>query len=334
MKLRVNDFFFISDIERGDRTAFVEHLQEKQIYDQTLNIPYPYSLKDADDWVEMVEAETKRHGRSINWAIRREDGFLVGGIGFHGLDSKNLHRAELGYWLARPYWNRGIMTQAVKAVAEYGFSELGLIRITAHVFESNGASARALQKSGFQLEGHLRKHYRKEDKLFDGMLFAKIKETPTTQKVILTPVGNVRSTRTEVYDDHWDAVDSFISLDSTRFANEALEGLTKFSHVEIIFFMDQVPDAEVSTGARFPRGNTAWGKVGIFGQRAKGRPNKLGTTVCKLRRIEGLNVYVDGLDAIDGTPVLDIKPWVKEFGPRGPMRQPQWISELMKAYWK
>ena len=63
----------------------------------------------------------------------------------------------------------------------------------------------------------------------------------------------------------------------------------------------------------------SWPKVGIFAQRGKNRPNQIGVTICKIVSVEGLSVHVEGLDAIDGTPVLDLKPWVAEFGPRGPV---------------
>ena len=91
--------------------------------------------------------------------------------------------------------------------------------------------------------------------------------------------------------------------------------------------------AKIETGARRPRNNPAWPLVGIFAQRGKNRPNRLGTTICRIDRVEGLLLHVTGLDAVDGTPVLDLKPWVREFGPRGEVRQPEWMTELMAAYW-
>ena len=73
--------------------------------------------------------------------------------------------------------------------------------------------------------------------------------------------------------------------------------------------------------------------MGIFAQRAKGRPNRIGVTVCRLLAVEGLTLTVQALDAIDGTPVLDLKPYMAEFGPRGEIRQPAWSRELMAGYW-
>ena len=82
-----------------------------------------------------------------------------------------------------------------------------------------------------------------------------------------------------------------------------------------------------------PRSNPAWPEVGIFAQRAKNRPNRLGLSTCDLVAVEGSTIRVRGLDAIDGTPVLDIKPFMTEFGPRGSVRQPAWSRELMAEYY-
>jgi tRNA (adenine37-N6)-methyltransferase len=149
----------------------------------------------------------------------------------------------------------------------------------------------------------------------------------------VTPIGTVRSSRTTPTDDRWDAETSSVELDSSQFTADALAGLEEFSHVEVVYVFHRVDPRHVETVARHPRGNPAWPRVGIFAQRGKSRPNRIGTTICRVDRIEGLRLHVIGLDAIDGTPVLDLKPWVREFGPRGDVRQPQWIGELMREYW-
>jgi RimJ/RimL family protein N-acetyltransferase/predicted enzyme related to lactoylglutathione lyase len=177
MELRLNRDFTISDITLADKHAFVEHFVEKQIADQTLNIPYPYTEADAESWIQTVTEETRRIGRSVNWAIRNESGSLIGGIGFHGLDPGKTHQAEIGYWLAKGYWRRGIMSEAVEKVTAFGFQALGLSRITAHVFHFNHGSAGVLRKAGYQLEGYLRQHYRKNGKTFDGMVFSRLRES-------------------------------------------------------------------------------------------------------------------------------------------------------------
>lgn len=178
MKLKINDSYYISDITSSDKAAYLEHFKEKQIYDQTLAIPFPYTEADADWWINLnIEATTKQDGRSVNWAIRRSDNdALIGGIGFLGLAIGKDHKSELGYWLAKPYWSKGIMTEAVKKAAEYAFKELGLTKITANVFHFNIGSARVLEKAGFQCEGYLRSHYKKDGKIFDGKLYAILNE--------------------------------------------------------------------------------------------------------------------------------------------------------------
>jgi tRNA-Thr(GGU) m(6)t(6)A37 methyltransferase TsaA len=153
------------------------------------------------------------------------------------------------------------------------------------------------------------------------------------RSITLQPVGTVRSTRVKPEDDNWDAEEVHIELDQTRFTSEALAGVNDFSHVEILFHMDQVDPDKVETTARHPRNNTAWPKVGIFAQRGKNRPNQIGATICRVKKVEGVKLYLEGLDAVDGSPVLDIKPWVAEFAPRGRIFQPTWISELMAKYW-
>jgi tRNA (Thr-GGU) A37 N-methylase len=102
----------------------------------------------------------------------------------------------------------------------------------------------------------------------------------------------------------------------------------------VIYCFDRVAESAVERGARHPRGNPVWPRVGIFAQRAKDRPNRLGVTVVAIVGREGRVLRVTGLDAVDGTPVLDIKPVMAEFLPRGPVRQPAWASELMREYWR
>lgn len=151
--------------------------------------------------------------------------------------------------------------------------------------------------------------------------------------IVMLPIGSVHSSRKKAEDDRWDKEKVHIQLDPSQFSAEALAGLTEFSHVEIIFHMNQVDPDKIETSARHPRGNLQWPKVGIFAQRAKNRPNQIGTTICKILRVDGTSLYLEGLDAIDGSPVLNIKPWVVEFAPRGSVFQPTWITELMQEYW-
>jgi tRNA (adenine37-N6)-methyltransferase len=148
----------------------------------------------------------------------------------------------------------------------------------------------------------------------------------------LQPIGVVRGGRSEPIDDDWGDVEAMIVLDE-RFEPSALAGLDAFSHVEVVYVLHRVGEDEIQTAARRPRENPDWPAVGIFAQRGKGRPNRIGVSRCSLVSVDGLVVGVRGLDAIDGTPVLDLKPHMAEFDVRGEVRQPAWSRELMQGYW-
>lgn len=149
----------------------------------------------------------------------------------------------------------------------------------------------------------------------------------------IEPIGWVSSPRSEVVDDDWDAITAQITLDERTFSPEALLGLDAFSHIEVVYQFDRVATDAIQRRARHPRDNHEFPLVGIFAQRAKARPNRLGVSVCRLLEVQGLVLTVQSLDAIDGTPVLDIKPYMAEFGPRGEIRQPDWSHEVMAKYW-
>lgn len=150
--------------------------------------------------------------------------------------------------------------------------------------------------------------------------------------ISLSPIAIVKNARQSLSDDGWGSVTSTVEL-LAPLGEEALEHLDDFSHVEIIFFFDRVDEGKIEWGARHPRNNPDWPQVGILAQRGKNRPNRLGATIVRLMGRTGNTLRVEGLDAVDGTPVLDIKPVMREFLPRGEVRQPEWASELMKHYW-
>jgi tRNA-Thr(GGU) m(6)t(6)A37 methyltransferase TsaA len=151
-------------------------------------------------------------------------------------------------------------------------------------------------------------------------------------KWTVQPIGTVSSSRADVTDDDWGDVTATITL-APPFDERSVAGLDQFSHVEVVFLFDRVDPDRVHHHARRPRGNPAWPEVGIFAQRAKDRPNRLGLCTCKLVALDGASIVVRGLDAVDGTPVLDVKPYLAEFAPRGPGHQPPWSHELMAGYW-
>ena len=149
----------------------------------------------------------------------------------------------------------------------------------------------------------------------------------------LEPIAHVCGGRIEPEDDAWGAVEARIELDASRFGPEALAGLSDFSHLVVVYHFHLADPDRMETGARHPRNNPAWPKAGIFSQRGKNRPNGLGVSVCEILRVEGTAIHVRGLDAVDGTPVLDLKPHMKGFEPRGEIREPAWAAELMGGYW-
>ena len=169
----VDGRFILSPIRATDRDAFVEHLNDRDIYDQTLRIPYPYTVENADTFLEIIQSTESKVGHPVHFAIRNEHDRLVGVLGFEGLCHG--HRAEIGYWLARPYWGQGVMTRAVSAACELATVQWKLVRITADVFDFNQASARVLEKNSFRFEGTMRKMHLKDGKFIDAKLYALVR---------------------------------------------------------------------------------------------------------------------------------------------------------------
>lgn len=149
----------------------------------------------------------------------------------------------------------------------------------------------------------------------------------------IRPIAFVQTRRQTPEDDDWGAETAAITL-VDEIPADALAGIDSFSHVEVIFLFDRVSDDKIVCGARHPRNNPDWPAVGIFAQRGKNRPNRLGSTICRVLGLEGRTLTVAALDAIDGTPVLDLKPVMQEFLPREPVLQPEWSTELMRDYWE
>lgn len=153
------------------------------------------------------------------------------------------------------------------------------------------------------------------------------------QALQVKPIGWILSGVKRDRDDSWKEVSAEIRLDESQFGPESLSGLAEFSHVEVLFLFDQLSESEVESKTRHPRENVKWPKVGIFAQRGRKRPNRIGATICELLGVDGASIRVRGLDAFDGSPVLDIKPVMAEFLPeKGSVRQPRWSSELMSTY--
>ena len=170
IRIDANDRIHLSELRASDTSAFVEYLNDQEIYDNTLSIPYPYSELDAEAYLDSVNEATAKHGHAVSFAIRNDAEQLIGGCAFDGLVYN--HCAEISYWLAKPYWGQGVVTDVVRAACAFAIAQWNLVRITAHVFALNKASARVLEKSGFEFEGVLSKHHRKEGRFIDSRLYA------------------------------------------------------------------------------------------------------------------------------------------------------------------
>ncbi|OGP49005.1 MAG: tRNA (N6-threonylcarbamoyladenosine(37)-N6)-methyltransferase TrmO [Deltaproteobacteria bacterium GWD2_55_8] len=146
----------------------------------------------------------------------------------------------------------------------------------------------------------------------------------------IEPIGTVKSPVTEAGDEGWGGVVSEIHLQESLAAG--LQGIEQFSHIIVIFFMHQSTFDLAADLVRRPRERPDMPLVGTFAQRAKHRPNPIGITTVQLIRVEGNILEVKGLDAIDGTPVLDIKPYVPAFDCGANAVVPGWVEKLMKGY--
>jgi tRNA (Thr-GGU) A37 N-methylase len=156
---------------------------------------------------------------------------------------------------------------------------------------------------------------------------------PRFQGVQMRPVGHVVGGREEWFEDGWEDVEAVIRLDPERFAPTATLGLADFSHLEVVFLFDRIDERDLNLEPRPARGNPEWPPIGVFAHRGPFRPNRMGVSHCRLRGVWGLDLHVADLDALAGAPVLDVKPWLREFAPRHPVRQPDWADALMRDYY-
>lgn len=150
-------------------------------------------------------------------------------------------------------------------------------------------------------------------------------------EIKLTSVATVRNSRTEPFDDNWEGIISEIILNE-EIPIESLNNITDFSHLEIIYYFNKANVNVISFSGR-PRGNPNFPEIGIFAQRKKDRPNSIGICIVELIKHKGRTLTVKYLDAINDTPVLDIKPVFKEYLPNKSIIQPDWVFDLMKNYW-
>lgn len=169
------DRLVLRPLDAQDAPRLVELLNAREIYDTTLEIPVPYTLADAETWIKLA-SDLNDRSEAVNFSIRlRAQDELIGGIGLRAFVPEH-GRAELGYWIGVPYWNHGYMTEAVEAVIDYGFQELGLHRIWAGHMVGNEASGRVQAKAGMTREGVLRHQYCKNGTWVDDVVYAILRD--------------------------------------------------------------------------------------------------------------------------------------------------------------
>ncbi|MGA2409201.1 MAG: GNAT family protein [Candidatus Binataceae bacterium] len=134
-------------------------------------LPLPYGRADAEAWIAHCQG---RSGEPTQFAIEA-GGELAGGIGFEGLEDINRLTAEIGYWIAEPFWGKGIATKALREASRRAFAGFPFERLQATVFEWNGASMRVLEKAGYRLEGRMRRSIVKDGQIIDSLLYARLR---------------------------------------------------------------------------------------------------------------------------------------------------------------
>ncbi|WP_137904448.1 GNAT family N-acetyltransferase [Chryseobacterium sp. 2VB] len=162
----------LSQLEEKDIPFIVELLQHRIFSDLTSNIPYPYVENDARSWVKMSK-EAFENNAGYTFAIRNKEGQIMGAIGLHDREDD---KAELGYWIGIPYWNKGYVTEAAKGIIDFGFDELKLNKIFATHFLHNPASGRIMEKIGMEQEAVLIKEVKKDGEYFDLVRYCILKD--------------------------------------------------------------------------------------------------------------------------------------------------------------
>jgi len=174
-KVVVNDEVFLSPPVRSDTASFVSLLNEKEIYDNTLLIPFPYTEHDAEAFIRLADLRSKAYRRPLDWAIRTTAGRLIGMVSCHGASQFDSSREEVGYWIGKPYWNKGIMTSVLQTFVQLGFVTYGFERLELPIFCTNAASKRVAEKAGFHLHSSIPKAHIKDGRPIDVDLYLILK---------------------------------------------------------------------------------------------------------------------------------------------------------------
>ncbi|MES2763243.1 MAG: GNAT family N-acetyltransferase [Bacteroidota bacterium] len=171
--IQIDNNISLTKSSRADKLSLIRCLNDKDVSDTLLRIPFPYHDTDADAWYNYILTYEAENNIQKNWVIRNKTGELIGSIGLHypyGLDAD---KNEIYYWLARPFWNKGIMTTVIKHFSDFCFDHLKYVRLEAPIFDFNIASEIVLKKNGFKLEATIPNHYQKADKFINAKMYIK-----------------------------------------------------------------------------------------------------------------------------------------------------------------
>jgi len=166
--IRIDDDIELRNPDNSDIPAFVSALKDREIYERTIMIPFPYSERDGKAFVELCSQKHARDGRPMDWGIYKRGGGLIGMIGFNEATNASV---GVGYWLAKPYWGQGIMTRVLRKVTELAFKEYGFKQLEMPIFSFNIASCRVAEKCGYHFEKDLPAAYRKDGQTIDAKLY-------------------------------------------------------------------------------------------------------------------------------------------------------------------
>ena len=153
-------------------------MQDREIYERTTVIPYPYTEADGRAFIDLTLEKRKQFGHPMEWGIRKPKAELIGVIGFLGKSKKDPDKEEMGYWLGKPYWGQGIMTKVVKKLTEHALQEYKYQRIEMNIFSFNDASCRVADKAGYRFETQIPEAYQKDGQAIDAKLYAIEKKMP------------------------------------------------------------------------------------------------------------------------------------------------------------
>jgi RimJ/RimL family protein N-acetyltransferase len=169
MTLLETERLILRPLHPADAPQMVELASDFDVAAGVLSLPHPYALGDAEQFIARVQPATTSDADHVFALTLKPDGRWIGVIGLH--EARAYRRAELGYWLGKPYWNHGYASEAARRLVRYGFEELGLNRVHAACYASNRGSARVMEKAGMTFEGTLRQHYIRFDVIHDAHIY-------------------------------------------------------------------------------------------------------------------------------------------------------------------